>query len=173
MATTDVDNDTGTDQGQDPGAERRPGVRQSASEAYEAARQRTSALYGSARERAMTAYESTREGASQAGRRAADGIDANPFAAVIGGLAIGAAVAALLPRTRQENRALGPLGSRINETAREAAIAAREAGRDKLGELGLDREGIRQRLNDFTTNAGDALKSSAGAAADRVKTRKS
>jgi len=173
MATTDVENETGTDQGREPSAERRPGgVRQSASEAYEAARQRTSALYGSARERALSAYESTREGASQAGRRTADGIDANPFAALIGGLAIGAAVAALLPRTRPENRALGPLGSRINDTAREAAIAARDAGRDKLDEIGLSRDGIRQRLNDFTANAGDALRSSAGAAASRVKTRK-
>ena len=173
MATTDLGDDTDTDRAAGNGSTEEPGgVRRSASEAYEAARLRSSALYDSARERALSAYESTRDGASRAGRRTAEGIDANPVAALIGGLAIGAAVAALLPRTRQENRALGPIGGRINDTAREAALAARDAGRDKLDELGLSREGIRQRLNDFTSGASDALRSSAGAAARKVKRSK-
>jgi ElaB/YqjD/DUF883 family membrane-anchored ribosome-binding protein len=168
---TELGDDTSTDRETGNGAQD-SGGRRSASEAYEAARLRTSALYDSARERALSAYESTRDGASRAGRRTADEIDANPVAALIGGLAIGAAVAALLPRSRHENRALGPLGSRINDTAREAALAARDAGREKLEELGLNREGIRQRLNEFTDTASEAMRSSASAAAKKVKTSK-
>jgi hypothetical protein len=122
-------------------------VRQSASEAYEAARQRTSSLYGS-----------TREGAARAGQRTAEGIDANPMAAVVGGLALGAAVAALLPRTRRESEVLGPIGERLTESAREAANAARDAGRSKLDELGLSREGAKQKLNELASSAGDAIR---------------
>jgi hypothetical protein len=122
-------------------------VRQSASEAYEAARQRTSSLYGS-----------TREGAARAGQRAAEGIDANPMAAVVGGLAIGAAVAALLPRTRRETEMLGPIGERLTESAREAANAARDAGRSKLDEIGLSREGAKQKLSELASSAGEAIR---------------
>lgn len=115
-------------------------VRQSASEAYEATRQRTSSLYGS-----------TREGAARAGQRTAEGIEANPMAAVVGGLAIGAAVAALLPRTRRETEVLGPIGERLTESAREA-------GRSKLDEIGLSREGAKQKLSELASSAGDAIR---------------
>lgn len=144
-------------------------VRQTASEAYGTAKQRTGALYESARERASSALDSTREGAALAGRKTAEGVDANPVAALLGGLAIGAAVAALLPRTSREDAALGKIGGRITDGARHAAEAAREAGREKLGELGLSREGAREKLNAFASGAGDALRKSATAAAGSVR----
>jgi len=143
-------------------------VRQSAADAYGAARERTGALYGSARDRAASAYESTRETASRAGRRAADGLDANPMAAVVGGLAVGALVAALLPRTRGENQALGAFSGRLHEGARNAARAAQDAGRDKLDELGFTREAARDKLSELASGAGEAFRSSAAAAAKAV-----
>ncbi len=135
------------------GESRVPAARQ----AYESARERTAAAYAAARERAGSAYEN-------AGRRAGQGIDSNPVAAVFGGLALGAIVAALLPRTRQEDEYLGSAGRRLNDSAREAARAAREAGRGQLDELGLTKDGLRSKLDDFTGRAVDAVKSSAGAA---------
>jgi hypothetical protein len=133
-----------------------------ARQAYETARDRTAAAYAAARERAGSAYEG-------AGRRASDGIDANPVAAVVGGLAVGAIVAALLPRTRREDEMLGTVGRRLNESAREAARAAREAGRDQLDELGLSRDGLKGKLDEFTGRAVGAVKSSAGAAAGAAR----
>ena len=130
--------------------------------AFESARERTAAAYATARERAESAYES-------AGRRASEGIDSNPVAAVAGGLAIGAIVAALLPRTRREDELLGTVGRRINDGAREAARAAREAGKGQLDELGLSRDGLQSKLNDFTDRAVGAVKSSAGAAAGAAR----
>lgn len=127
-----------------------------ARQAYESARERTAAAYAAARERAGSAYET-------AGRRAGEGIDSNPVAAVIGGLAIGAIVAALLPRTRREEEYLGTVGRRLNDSAREAARAAREAGQGQLDELGLSREGLRTKLDEFTGRAVGAIKDSAGA----------
>lgn len=142
----------GADGGQG-GEGRIPAARQ----AYESARERTAAAYATARERAGAAYET-------AGRRAGEGIDSNPVAAVVGGLAIGAIVAALLPRTSREDELLGTVGRRINDGAREAARAAREAGKGQLDELGLSRDGLRSKLDDFTGRAVGAVKDSAGAA---------
>ncbi|HEX8572130.1 MAG TPA: hypothetical protein VF759_05210 [Allosphingosinicella sp.] len=129
-----------------------------ARQAFESARDRTASAYAAARERAGSVYES-------AGRRAGEGIESNPVAAVFGGLAIGAIVAALLPRTRREEEMLGTVGRRINDSAREAARAAREAGRSQLDEIGLSKDGLRGKLDEFTGRAVGAIKDSAGAAA--------
>lgn len=141
----------GTDGGEEGG--RGAAARQ----AFEAARERTASAYAAAREKAGSAYQT-------AGRRAGEGIDSNPVAAVFGGLAIGAIVAALLPRTRREDEMLGDVGRKINDSAREAAAAAREAGRGQLDELGLSKDGLRGKLDEFTGRAVGAIKDSAGAA---------
>jgi hypothetical protein len=133
-----------------------------ARQAFESARERTAAAYATARERAGSAYET-------AGRRTSEGIDSNPVAAVVGGLAIGAIVAALLPRTSREEELLGGVGRKINDSAREAARAAREAGKSQLDELGLSRDGLRGKLDEFTDRAVGAVKSSAGAAAGAAR----
>jgi hypothetical protein len=151
-----------TNRGADAGGKesRVPAARQ----AYESARERTAAAYAAARDRAGSAYES-------AGRRAGEGLDSNPVAFLFGGLALGAIVAALLPRTRQEEEYLGTVGRRINDGAREAARAAREAGRGQLDELGLTKDGLRSKLDEFTGRAVGAVKNSAGAAARGKKTK--
>ena len=87
----------------------------------------------SARERAIEAYDNARE-------RARDGIDGAPLLALGGGLALGALVAALLPKTRAEERLLGDVGGRITGGARDAFDAAKEAGREKLTELNITRD---------------------------------
>lgn len=126
-----------------------------AAQAYQSARERSSAAYSTAREKAGSAYGSARETASDAARRAGEGLESNPMAAVLGGLAVGAIAGLLIPRTRQEQEYLGPVGRRITETAREAANAAREAGRQELG--------------GFTDEAVGKLKSSATAAAEAAR----
>ncbi|HEU0098404.1 MAG TPA: hypothetical protein VFQ67_06465 [Allosphingosinicella sp.] len=133
-----------------------------ARQAFESARERTAAAYASAREAAGSVYET-------AGRKTSQGIDSNPVAAVVGGLAIGAIVAALLPRTDREDEMLGSVGRKLNATARDAANAAKEAGRGQLDELGLSRDGLRSKLDEFTDRAVGAVKSSAGAAAGAAR----
>ncbi len=98
-----------------------------AGEAYAAARERTKAAYDSARDRAADAYDATRKG-----------VDSNPTAAVLGGLAIGVILATVLPKTRRETELLGDLGQRLNERAREAATSAKQAGLVKLDEFGVN-----------------------------------
>ena len=161
---TGNDNDNGTQASTDASGDSgiAAKVRDTASESLSAARTRAADAYETARQRTSDAYSAARETASTAGRRTAEEIDANPIAALIGGLAIGAVAAALLPKTRREEDLFGSVGQRINDTARDAARAARDAGRDKLDELGLNAETARQR-------ASELVGSTASAAAEAVR----
>jgi ElaB/YqjD/DUF883 family membrane-anchored ribosome-binding protein len=158
-------NDTG---GESSGGGRLSGVKQTAAEAYETARERTSSAYQAAREAAGGAVETVRDTARTAGRRTADGVEANPLAAVVGGLALGAIAAALLPKTRQEEKLLGTAGRKVTGTARQAVQAAKDASREQIEELGLSKDGIQRRLSELTDKAAGAVRSSAGAAGDAV-----
>ena len=109
-----------------------------------------------ARERTATAYEEARASARSAGKRTLEGIEANPVAAVVGGLALGAIAAALLPKTRREEELLGDVGRRLNETARDAAKTATERGREQIVDLGLNREGVRRKLDEFSRSSRSA-----------------
>jgi len=146
-------------------------AREKAEEAYEQARERAGEAYESARTRASAAYESALARAETAKKRTAQGIDTNPTAALVGGLALGALAAMLLPKTQREVQTFGQLGRKVNDRAREAAKAAREAGTDKLEELGLTGEAARDKVKELGRSAADAVSSTASAAADRIKTR--
>ena len=63
-------------------------------------------------------------------------IDASPLAALAAGIAIGAVVGALLPRSERETELLGPVGSKLGQAAGDIAKAARQAGQQELGLLG-------------------------------------
>ena len=142
MATSDSEsgaNGAGADRG------RLAAVGAGAADAYRLARERTASAGNSARD---------------AGRRTLEGLESNPVAAVIGGLALGAVAAALLPKTRREDSLLGDVGRRLADSARDAARAATDAGRAQIDELGLTREGVRRKLDEFTDRAVGKVKAS-------------
>src|SRR3954451_14490088 len=80
---------------------------------------------GNARQRAIEAYESSRDSVSGAGRRVANGLGEAPLIALAGGIAAGALIAALLPRTNTEARLVRPTARRVKGTARAAYRAAK------------------------------------------------
>lgn len=125
----------------------------------------------SARQRAIDTYGSARDRVSGAGRRAGEGIDEAPLIALAGGLAAGALIAALLPRTNAETRAIRPYADRVRGTARDAAERAKEAGSSRLSELGLTREKGAETLRSILEGAGEAMKSSAQAAVGTARKR--
>ena len=118
----------------------------------------------SPRERAIEAYDSARDRVSSAGQRAGTALDEAPLIALAGGLAAGALIAALLPRTRAEEKALRPVGRRLTGTAKAAADAAREAGTSRLQELGLTKDAGIETIRSIIQGAGDAARTSAQAA---------
>lgn len=117
----------------------------------------------SVRDRAGQAYD-------KAGRRASESIDEAPLIALAGGLAAGALIAALLPRTEAETRALRPVGDRIKGSARAAAQAAKDAGSARLDELGLTPDRGRETIRSIFQGATEAAKSSAQAALGAART---
>ena len=98
-------------------------------------RSRAGDAYQAARSRTYSAYEAARGKASDVTRQAADQIAVYPVAAVVGGIAIGALLGLLLPRTRQEEELLAPTGRRITEAAREAAQRGIDAGKQQVEEI--------------------------------------
>lgn len=122
-----------------------------------------------AKDRAGELMGSARDTASQARQKTADGIDASPVAALLGGLALGALAAAVLPRTRKEDELFGEIGGRINDSARDAAQAAKEAGRGKLDELGINKDAAMDKAKELAQSVSGAVRESATAAASSIK----
>ncbi|HVL79269.1 MAG TPA: hypothetical protein VM346_08280 [Sphingomicrobium sp.] len=126
---------------------------------------------GDVRQRAIEAYDEARDRVSEAGRRAGDALNEAPLIALAGGLAAGALIAALLPRTRGEEELFRGVGDRLGERAKAAAEAAREAGRSRLDELGLNRDKAAETIRSIIEGAGDAARTSAQAALDAARGR--
>lgn len=124
---------------------------------------------GQARQRAIDAFGSARDSVSDARERTADRLNEAPLIALAGGLAAGALIAALLPRTDTESKALRPIGKRVTESARTAATAAKDAGTQRLAELGLTPDRGSETLRSIFDGASEAVRSSAQAALGAVR----
>lgn len=113
------------------------------------------------RETASHAAHATRDGARDAAQRTAEAIDSNPVVALVGGIALGAAIGALLPKTQVESEHLGPLGRKIADGATAAARAARDAGKEELSGLAPDKDAAKAKAASFLQTVTDAAKDSA------------
>ena len=118
----------------------------------------------SRRQRAIEAYESARG-------RAGDTLSEAPLLAIAGGLAAGALIAALLPRTDAETKLVRPTARRVKDSARSAFNAARDTGTQRLDELGLSRDKGEETIRNLLGGLGDAARASATAAADSVRNK--
>lgn len=141
--------------------------RQRATEGARAARERASDAARKARERVTTATENARDKASQAaekaresGRRAVTRGNElaveNPLLAIAGGVVIGALIAGLLPRTPQEDRAVGKVGRKVRDQAKKTAKSVRDNAKSELDELGLNVENIKKQVKGVTDKLGEA-----------------
>ena len=119
---------------------------------------------GTARERAIEAYQS-------AGRRAGNSLSEAPLIALAGGIAAGAIIAALLPRTEAESKLIRPTARRVKNTARAAYKAARDTGSDKLNELGLNRQKGEETIRSLLDGVKEAAKASSQAAYDAARNK--
>ena len=125
-------------------------------------RDRASDAYDGARAKAIDAYDSARE-------KSGNGIAEAPFAALGAGLALGAIIAALLPKTRVEDRLLGPVTDRVTTAGKAAVDAGKVAGRDKLNELNITRDAGKNVIQSLLDGLGAAARSSGEAALGAVR----
>ena len=124
------------------------------------------------RQRAIEAYGNARDRVSNAGRRAGETLEEAPLLVLAAGIAAGAAIAALLPRSRTEDRLLRPVTDRARETAKTAVRAAKDAGQSRLDELGLTRQKGSDAIRSILEGASDAAKASTQAALGTVRREK-
>jgi hypothetical protein len=127
---------------------------------------RQSSRAENARQRALDAYSTARESVAGAGRRASDNLNEAPLIALAGGIAAGALIAALLPRTESETRLIKPTAKRVREGAKAAVQAARDTGSQRLDELGLTRDKGEETIRSLLRSVTDAARASAEAALD-------
>jgi ElaB/YqjD/DUF883 family membrane-anchored ribosome-binding protein len=106
------------------------------------------------------ALHETRKVAERAGKA----IETNPLAVVAGGIAIGLAAGALLPKTKRETELLGAAGKRLTGVAAGAAEAAREAAKAELATLPLSKDAAKAQVSKLIDQVAKAV-SSAGEAA--------
>ena len=118
----------------------------------------------SARERAIEAYDNARE-------KAVDTLGEAPLIALAGGIAAGALIAALLPRTRTEAQLVRPTAKRVRDSARAAYRAAKDTGSERLNELGLTREKGEQTIQSLFEGVTDAARASGKAALDAARNK--
>ena len=118
----------------------------------------------SPRQRAIEAYSGARE-------KAVDTLGEAPLLALAGGLAAGALIAALLPRTNAETRLVRPTARRVKESARAAFDAARDTGTDRLNAIGLNRDKGEETIRNLLNGLSDAARASADAAIDAVRNK--
>ena len=116
----------------------------------------------STRQRAIEAYENARE-------RAVDTLGEAPLLVLAGGIAAGALIAALLPRTAAETRAIRPTARRVKDTAKAAFNAARDTGGQRLDDLGLSRDKGEETIRSLFSGLTDAAKASANAALEAAR----
>jgi len=116
----------------------------------------------SPRQRAIEAYESARG-------RTVGALAEAPLLALAGGIAAGALIAALLPRTDAESRLVRPTARRVKNSARAAFEAARDSGSQRLDEMGLNRQKGEATIRNLLDGLTDAARASANAAADAVR----
>ena len=150
-------------------------VSESAKEGLATAKAKTSETTTAAREKAAKAYEKGREAAARGVQQSRDiannvaiktndGIDRNPLAIVLGGIALGAIVGALLPTTEREKKVMGKTGKKLNKKAKEMAKAAKAAGKQQVDSLGLNGDAVREQFRDLVSKAALAVKAAGDAA---------
>ena len=133
------------------------------------AREQASKAYESGREAAARGVSTSKELATKTMIKSGDSIDKNPLAIVLGGIAIGAIIGALIPATDRETKVLGKTGKKLNKKARKVAEAARDAGKNKVDSLGLNSDAIRDQFRVLVNKAAEAVKAAGQAATEAAK----
>lgn len=121
------------------------------------------------KEQAAHAYDAASEKVKTVAHQAGGAVETNPLGVLAGGLALGAVVGAILPRSAKEKELLAPLGKRIGATATAALAAAKETGRSELSNIGLSKGNAKDQARTFMSNVAKAAGNAGKAALDAGK----
>ena len=134
-----------------------------------AAKRKAEEVYERGRGAAAKSAETSREAARTVKAKSSETINSSPLAVVAGGLALGAILAALLPKSEREQKMLGKTGKTLNDRAKQAVNAAKEAGKARMEEVGLSADSAREQFKEIFGKATEAAKAAGEAARDAAK----
>jgi hypothetical protein len=117
------------------------------------------------------ASDAARASLDKAKAKASESVDGFPVAALVGGIVAGALVGALLPKTKKEEELLGGIGGQINDRARSAFAAARDAGTGKLDELGVSTDAAGKQVGKLIESLAQVAETAGTAAIEAVKAK--
>ncbi|WP_339348121.1 hypothetical protein [uncultured Sphingomonas sp.] len=122
-----------------------------------------------AADKASSAYETARHKASDAAQATVQTLETNPLGVVVGGMALGALVALVVPRGQREKELLAPVGRKVAAAAVAGLAAAKEAGRAELDQLGLSKGAAKDQAKSLLQGVVKAATSAGTAAAQASK----
>lgn len=125
--------------------------------------------YEAAYDRTADAAGKAIDAASDAARRASHSLEANPLGLLVGGIAVGAVVGALIPRSAREKELLAPVGARLGVAAQQAFAAAKDAGKAELEARGLTKDSAQAQAKELFQGVLKAASSAGSAATDAAK----
>jgi ElaB/YqjD/DUF883 family membrane-anchored ribosome-binding protein len=135
------------------------------------AKRGASAAVSKSKDAAARGVQSSKALARKASDSTTNTVEQNPLAIVAGGIALGAIIGMLLPKSEREAKVLEKTGKAVNDTAKRAAQAAKKAAQDRVDELGLDGDSLRDQFRDLVNKASDAVKAAGQAAASEARKR--
>lgn len=101
--------------------------------------------------------------------RTAGTIETNPVGLLVGALALGAIIAAIIPRGAREKELLAPVGKRVGNAAALALAAAKDAGKAELESLGLTTDAARDQAKSLFQGLAKAAATAGSAAAKAAR----
>ena len=156
----------------DKASETYKAAKSKATDAAHTAKMKAEQAATAAKASAQKAAKSAKATAKKATVRTSQTVESNPLAVVAGGLAIGAIIAALIPRTKREDELVGKVGKSVRATASKAAKTATATAKAQMNELGLNADAAKGQLRDIVSKISEAASSAGAAAADTVRKRK-
>lgn len=144
-------------------------VRAKTAQTGAAAREQASKAYSTGRSAAARGVNDSKDLAAKAMIKSGDSFDKNPLAIVLGGIAIGAIVGALIPSSEREKKVMGKAAKKLNKKAKKMAEAAKDAGKTKVDSLGLNGDAVREQFRTLVTKATEALLAAGKAASDEAR----
>ena len=115
------------------------------------------------------AVVATREKTLELAHQTAHAAETNPLAVVAGGVALGALIGALVPRSDKERELLAPVGKRLGATALAAFAAARESGKSEFQNIGFTKGAAKDQVKTLLQNVAGAAATAGKAAASAGK----
>lgn len=148
-------------------------LRNKATETYTQARTKAEKALDVSRTKLRDGAAATRVRAKAAQEKARNGLSGNPLTAVVGGLALGAIIAALLPKTQRERRLVGPVSRSVKSSAKTAAKVAGNVAKAELIALGVSGDAARKQVRELAGKISKAASSASEAAVKTVRKDKS